>query len=55
MGTISAALSILAQAIDADQSGLSIVANNVANASTAGYTREQPDWQQNAPINRVMV
>jgi flagellar hook protein FlgE len=38
MGTISSAFSLISQALDADQSGLSIVANNVANANTTGYT-----------------
>jgi flagellar hook-associated protein 1 FlgK len=51
MGTINAAFSITAQALDADQSALNVVANNVANANTSGYTNETPDWQQNAPIN----
>jgi flagellar hook-associated protein 1 len=51
MGTINAAFSITAQALDADQSALNVVANNVANANTPGYTNETPDWQQNAPIN----
>jgi len=37
-------------ALDADQSALSIVANNVANANTPGYTEETPNWQQNAPL-----
>ncbi len=50
MGTINSAFSIIAGALDADQSALSVVANNVANANTAGYTEETPDWQQNAPI-----
>jgi len=50
MGTISAAFSIVSRALDADQSALSIVANNVANANTAGYTREVPNWQENQPI-----
>ena len=39
MGTINSAFSIISQALDADQSALSIVANNVANANTPGYTR----------------
>jgi flagellar hook-associated protein 1 len=51
MGTINAAFSITAQALDADQSALNVVANNVANANTPGYTNETPDWQQNAPID----
>ena len=28
-----------------------MVANNVANANTPGYTVEVPDWKQNQPIN----
>jgi flagellar hook-associated protein 1 FlgK len=50
MGTISSAFSLISRALDADQSGLSIVANNVANASTTGYTEEKPNWQENQPI-----
>lgn len=50
MGTISAAFSLISQALDADQSGLSIIANNVGNANTPGYTREVPVWQENPPI-----
>ena len=50
MGTISAAFESISSALDADQSALSIVANNVANANTTGYTRETPNWQENAPI-----
>jgi len=42
MGTISSALSIMSQALNADQSALNVVANNVANASTPGYTEETP-------------
>ncbi len=51
MGTINAAFSITAQALDADQSALNVVANNVASANTPGYTTETPDWQQNQPID----
>ncbi len=50
MGTISSALSIMSQALDADQAGLNVVANNVANASTPGYTEETPTWSENQPI-----
>jgi flagellar hook-associated protein 1 FlgK len=50
MGTISSAFSIMSGALDADQSALSVVANNVANANTAGYTEETPDWQENSPV-----
>src|SRR5277367_6772128 len=51
MGTISSALALTTGALDADQAALNVVANNVANANTPGYTVETPDWQQNVPIN----
>ncbi len=51
MATINSALNIISQALEADQSGLSIVANNVANATTPGYTEEQPNWAENSPIS----
>ena len=51
MGTISSALSIMSQALNADQAALNVVANNVANANTPGYTEETPTWRQNQPIN----
>ena len=50
MGTINSAYSLITGALDADQAALSVVANNVANANTPGYTEETPDWQANAPI-----
>ena len=50
MGTISSALSIMSRALNADQAALNVVANNVANTSTPGYTEEKPTWQQNQPI-----
>jgi len=50
MGTISSAFSMMSQALDADQAALNIVANNVANANTTGYTEETPNWQENEPI-----
>jgi flagellar hook-associated protein 1 FlgK len=36
--------------LEADQAALNIVANNVANANTPGYTQETPNWQENQPI-----
>jgi len=50
MGTISSAFSLISQGLDADQSALSIVANNVANANTPGYTEETPNWRENQPL-----
>ena len=50
MGTINSALSLMSGALDADQAALNIVANNVANASTAGYTEEKANFQENDPV-----
>src|SRR5260370_8432140 len=50
MGTINSPFSLISGPLTADQSGLSIIAGNVANANTPGYTRETPNWQENAPI-----
>jgi flagellar hook-associated protein 1 FlgK len=50
MGTINSALSLITGALNADQQALNVVANNVANASTPGYTREEPTWQENQPV-----
>ena len=50
MGTISSALSLTSQALDANQAALNVIANNVANANTPGYTVEAPNWQENSPI-----
>jgi len=51
MGTISSAFSLMSGALNADQAALSVVANNVANANTPGYTEETPNWRQNAPLD----
>ncbi len=55
MATINSAFNLISSALEADQSALNIVANNVANANTTGYTREVPNWQENKPaqINGV--
>jgi flagellar hook-associated protein 1 FlgK len=50
MGTISSALSIISGALEADQEALNIVSNNVANASTTGYTKEVPNWEENSSV-----
>jgi flagellar hook-associated protein 1 FlgK len=50
MGTISSAFHLISGALNADQAALSIVANNVANANTTGYTEEKPNWQENSPV-----
>ena len=50
MATLNMAFDIATNALEADQSALNIVSNNVANASTPGYTREVANWQENDPV-----
>lgn len=50
MGTINSAFQIIAQALNADQEALSVVAGNVANANTTGYTREVANFEETAPV-----
>jgi flagellar hook-associated protein 1 FlgK len=50
MGTISSAFNVISEALNADQAALNIVANNVANASTTGYTKEEANFVENDPI-----
>jgi len=50
MATINSAYSIISGALNADQAALNVVANNVANANTAGYTEETPTWRQGTPV-----
>jgi flagellar hook-associated protein 1 FlgK len=51
MGTINGAFSIISGALQADQSALSVISGNVANANTPGYTRETPTFRENSPVN----
>ena len=51
MGTISSAFTMMSSSLDSDQAALNVVANNVANANTTGYTVETPNWQENQPIS----
>src|SRR5579863_284551 len=50
MATINSAFNLISGALDADQSALNIVANNVANANTPGYTQQVANWQENGPV-----
>ncbi len=50
MGSISSAFNLISSALEADQSALNIVSNNVANANTPGYTQEVPNWRENQPV-----
>ncbi len=50
MGTINSAFSIITGALQAEQAALNIVAGNVANANTPGYTEERPTFVENSPV-----
>ncbi len=50
MATINSALQIMAGALNADQAALNVTANNTANASTPGYTRQVAVFQANDPV-----
>src|ERR1035441_4957889 len=50
MGSISSAFNLITSALEADQSALNIVSNNVANSNTVGYTQEVPNWRENQPV-----
>jgi flagellar hook-associated protein 1 FlgK len=50
MATINSAFNLISGALEADQSALNIVANNVANANTPGYTQQVPNWRENTPV-----
>jgi flagellar hook-associated protein 1 FlgK len=50
MATINAAFYLITGALQADQSALDVVANNVANSNTPGYTREVANWRENVPV-----
>ncbi len=40
MGSLTGTLSIAAQALDVEQGAIQVTSNNIANASTSGYSRE---------------
>lgn len=50
MATINSAFNLISGALEADQSALNIVANNVANSNTPGYTQQVPNWQESVPV-----
>src|SRR5258708_4288503 len=45
MGTITSLMDIALQALMANQEGLNVTGNNVANQNTAGYTRQVVSFQ----------
>ena len=50
MGGLSGALSIALGALAADKGAVEITSNNIANVNTAGYSREQVNLSDNAPV-----
>lgn len=50
MGTLGSAMILARQALINDQAALNVVANNVANQNTTGYTRQVASWQENDSI-----
>lgn len=48
MGGLNTSLYIGMQALDATQAALDATSNNISNANTAGYTREVPQFSENA-------
>jgi flagellar hook-associated protein 1 FlgK len=50
MGTLNTAMWIASQALDVDQGAMDVTSNNIANASTPGYSREVVDLTEQTPI-----
>jgi flagellar hook-associated protein 1 len=50
MGSLSSSLWIATGALDADQGAIDATTNNIANASTPGYSREVVDLSEGAPV-----
>ena len=49
MGSLNLAMWIASHALDAEQGALNVTANNIANASTPGYSREVVDLSETTP------
>jgi flagellar hook-associated protein 1 FlgK len=45
MGTVNSLMDLARQALMSDQAALGVVANNVANVNTPGYTRQVVSWE----------
>ncbi len=50
MGGLSGTLGIAVNALIADQGALEVTSNNIANANTPGYTREQANLVEQRPV-----
>jgi flagellar hook-associated protein 1 FlgK len=50
MGSLYGTLGIALGAMEADRGAIEITSNNIANVNTAGYSREQVNLLENAPV-----
>ena len=50
MGSLFASLGIALGAMEADRGAVEITGNNIANVNTKGYSREQVNLSENAPV-----
>jgi flagellar hook-associated protein 1 FlgK len=50
MASLNTAWNIAVSSLTADQAALNVSANNTANVNTPGYTREEPVWEESAPL-----
>jgi flagellar hook-associated protein 1 FlgK len=50
MASLNTAWNIAVSSLSADQAALNVSANNTANVNTPGYTREEPVWEESAPV-----
>jgi flagellar hook-associated protein 1 len=50
MGSLFASLGIALGAMEADRGAVEITSNNIANVNTTGYSREQVNLSENAPV-----
>jgi len=57
MSSLFGSMSIALQSLLTQQGALGVVANNIANANTPGYSREIPILEESTPVLRgnVMV
>ncbi len=51
MSGISGVLNIAKESLMAEQAAMQVVGQNVANVNTAGYTRQKPIFESNAPLS----
>jgi len=50
MASLNTAWNIAVSGLTAEQAALNASANNTANVNTPGYTREEPVWEESAPV-----